>query len=159
MTEVWSLDYGVNVAARSSSGRMSPEQRDAHARLAALPTIRHSRTERDVSEQARAKAELSERLRRARLNSGAAYNNAPREFGQGAKRPTVLVGRAQRLAILDALREGTLSADEITARFSCQRPSARIADLRDAGHEIDCERVETGERVVYRYRLIAEAKR
>ncbi len=157
MSDVWTLDYGVNVAARPSPGRLLREQLAAHQRLASLPTIKHSRSERDVSEQARAKAELSERLRRARLNSGAAYNNAPREFGQGAKRPTVLVGRAQRLAILDALREGTLSADEITARFSCRRPSARIADLRDAGHVIEVERVETDGRVVYRYRLIKEA--
>ena len=140
---------------------MPREQAAAHRRLAALPTTRHVRGERDASEIARARAEVAERIRKTRLDNAATYNHAPPTFGQGAPRGAkhALAGKTQRQAILDALRQGPLSAAEICARFQATRATARIADLRDAGHDIVTDRVETAAGVVYRYRLIREAKR
>lgn len=136
---------------------------DAHARLASLPTVRHERSQRDISEEARRRAEIAERLRRTRLNNAATYNHAPSTFGQGAPKrgaKHALAGRTQRQAILEALRDGPMSAAEICARFQVTRATApaRIADLRDAGHEIVTERHETAQGVVYRYRLVKEAR-
>jgi hypothetical protein len=149
---------GVDLSKRLHAGHMPRDKAAAHARLASLPTVRHSRTERDVSEQAKAKAELAERLRRKRLENGNGYNFAPAEFGQRRAKHPALSGRTQRMAILEALRDGPLSGAEIAQRFACTRASARISDLRDLGHDIAVERVETPSGVVYRYRLIKEAR-
>lgn len=150
---------GVDLAKRFAHGHMPREQAAAHARLASLPTVRHSRTERDASDAARAAAETAERIRRTRLDRESAYNNAPPEFGQGAPkrgaRQPAMSGRPQRVAILEALREGPMTVAQITERFSCTRATARISDLRDLGHVIECVRVDG----VYTYRLIREAKR
>lgn len=153
------MSDGVDLSKRLAHGHMPREQAAAHRRLAALPTTRHLRGERDASEIARARAEVAERIRRTRLDREEAREFAvvaPRE--RGASQPR-MSGRTQRESILAALRDGPMTAAEISERFSCTRASGRIADLRDAGHDIATDRVETGAGVVYRYRLIREAKR
>jgi hypothetical protein len=57
---------------------------------------------------------------------------------------------AQKDLILAALRQGPLTPAEIAERFAAGRPSARIGDLRNAGHDIACVRGNDG---VYRYVL------
>lgn len=82
MPDVSPVDFGVNVAARAPAGRLTREQAAAHARLASLPTRRHLRESAANAERIRKQQELSETLRRARLNSTATYNAAPAEFGK-----------------------------------------------------------------------------
>jgi hypothetical protein len=156
------MSDGIDLSRRLAHGHMPREQAAAHARLASLPTRRVVRAERDASEIARAKAELAERLRRARLDNGNTFNHAPQTFGQGQKRGAqhpAMSGRPQREAILEALRAGPMSAHDIAQTFQCRRATARIADLRDMGHEIVTSRVTTAEGAVTVYRLIKEAKR
>lgn len=135
----------------------------AHARLASLPTVRHSRTERDASESARQRAETAERIRRTRLDNAGTYNaGKPEQFGQGAQKARgakhALAGKSQRERILEALRKGPMTAAEICERFHATRATQRIADLRDAGHEIVTERVETERGAAHRYRLVKEKR-
>jgi hypothetical protein len=153
------MSDGVDLSRRVAHGHMPREQAAAHRRLASLPTTRHVRGERDASEIARARAEVAERIRRTRLDREEAREFAvvaPRE--RGASQPR-MSGRTQRELILEALRDGPMTAAEICERFQATRATARIADLRDAGHDIATDRVETAAGVVYRYRLIREAKR
>jgi len=152
------MSDGVDLSRRLAHGHMPREQAAAHRRLASLPTTRHVRGERDEGETARARAEVAERIRRTRLEREEAREAAATPRERGASQPR-MSGRTQREAILEALRDGPMTAAEISERFSCTRASGRIADLRDAGHDIATDRVETGAGVLYRYRLIKEAKR
>jgi hypothetical protein len=151
------MSDGVDLSRRLAHGHMPREQAAAHRRLASLPTTRHVRGERDEGEIARARAEVAERIRRTRLDREEAREAAATPRERGASQPR-MSGRTQREAILEALRDGPMTAAEISERFSCTRASGRIADLRDAGHDIATDRVETGAGVLYRYRLVKEAK-
>lgn len=153
---------GVNLARSEQRGRLPADVAAAHARLASLPAVRHVRAERDWAAERRAAAELAERLRRTRLQNGNNYAPAsPEKFGQGAPKrgaKHALAGRTQRQAILEALRDGPMTAAEICARFQMTRVTQRISDLRDMGHVIPCVRVEREGRVVYAYRLDKEKR-
>lgn len=152
------MSDGVDLSRRLAHGHMPREQAAAHRRLASLPTTRHVRGERDEGEIARARAEVAERIRRTRLEREEAREAAATPRERGASQPR-MSGRTQRELILEALRDGPMTAAEICERFQATRATARIADLRDAGHDIATDRVETAAGVVYRYRLIREAKR
>jgi hypothetical protein len=152
------MSDGVDLSTRLSHGHMPREQAEAHRRLASLPTTRHVRGERDAGEIARARAEVAERIRRTRLDREEAREAAAAPRERGASQPR-MSGRTQRELILEALRDGPMTAADICERFQATRATARIADLRDAGHDIATDRVETAAGVVYRYRLIREAKR
>jgi hypothetical protein len=153
------MSGGVDLSKRLAHGHMPREQAAAHRRLASLPTVRHSRAERDTAESARVRAETAERIKRTRLEKGGSYRTAPPEFGQRGAQHPAMSGRPQREAILEALRAGPMSAHDIAQTFQCRRATARIADLRDMGHEIVTSRVKTAEGAVTVYRLIKEAKR
>lgn len=64
------MEYGADMSKRGSPGRMLPAQREAHARLASLPTIRHTKeTPIDAMALARMKgAEAAQRTRNARMS-------------------------------------------------------------------------------------------
>jgi hypothetical protein len=140
-------DYGVNAYGPRARAGMTREQREVHARLASLPKRVHSRTERDeMARQLRAQ-DFSEALSRARKGSEKAYAaTAAAKKRMGTTINTV----AQKHLILAALREGPLTPQEIAERWACGRPSARISELRNAGHDIACVRGNDG---VYRYVL------
>ncbi len=141
MSDALPADYGVNACGPRARAGMSREQREWHARMAALPRRVHSRSERDeMARQLRA-ADMSEALSRARKGSEKAYAavaKAKQRLG------TTVNYVAQKDQILAALREGPLTPAEIAERFAAGRPSARIGDLRDAGHVIECVRGSDG---------------
>jgi hypothetical protein len=134
-------DYGVNACGPRARAGMTREQREVHARLASLPKRVHSKTERDeMARQLRA-ADLSDSLSRARKGSEKAYAAtaaAKKRLG------TTVNYVAQKDQILAALRQGPLTPAEIAERFAAGRPSARIGDLRDAGHVIETQRSADG---------------
>jgi hypothetical protein len=134
-------DYGVNAYGPRARAGMTREQREVHARLASLPKRVHSKTERDeMARQLRAQ-DFSEALSRARKGSEKAYAaTAAAKKRMGTTINTV----AQKDLILAALRQGPLTPAEIAERFAAGRPSARIGDLRDAGHVIECVRGKDG---------------
>jgi len=140
-------DYGVNACGPRARIGLLPEQRAAHERLSSLPKRVHSKSERDeMARQLRA-SDLSDSLLRARKGSEKAYAaTAAAKKRMGTTINTV----AQKHLILAALREGPLTPQEIAERWACGRPSARIADLRDAGYDIETQRSADG---VYRYVL------
>lgn len=63
----------------------------------------------------------------------------------------------QKLAVLDMLRRGPVTARDAVQRLDCLRLAARIYDLRCEGHEIASEMVEgpDGARIA-RYWLVRE---
>ena len=62
---------------------LTPAQRAAHARLAALPATRHYRKAKDMDAVHR---EVSEAAARTRRMNGTDYKQAPPAFGQLARR-------------------------------------------------------------------------
>jgi hypothetical protein len=141
MSDALPQEYGVNAAGPRARAGMLPEQRRAHERLATLPKRVISRTERDeMARQLRAQ-DFSEALSRARKGSEKAYAavaKAKQRMG------TTINTVAQKDLILAALRQGPLTPAEIAERFAAGRPSARIGDLRDAGHVIETQRSADG---------------
>ena len=147
MSDALPSEYGVNAHGPRARAGMSADARKAHERLASLPRTVHSKTQRDEMERQRRAADMSDTLSRARKNSEKAYAVVARsKKALGVSIKTA----SQRVQILAALREGPLKPQEIAERFAAGRPSARIADLRDAGHVIDCVRDADG---TYRYVL------
>ena len=147
MSDALPSEYGVNAHGPRARAGMSADARKAHERLASLPRTVHSKTQRDEMERQLRAADMSEALSRARKNSEKAYAVVARsKKALGVSIKTA----SQRVQILAALREGPLKPQEIAERFAAGRPSARIADLRDAGHVIDCVRDADG---TYRYVL------
>lgn len=66
--------YGVNLARKEQRGQMTREEREAHQRLASLPTYRHEQAPRVSAAMARERSEKSARTKRARgsLTKGSA---------------------------------------------------------------------------------------
>lgn len=147
MSDAVPSEYGVNAHGPRSRAGMTREQRQAHERLASLPVTRHSKTLADEMERQRKAADLSESLRRGRMNSTTTYVQQGRRVKGSLPLPR---GKSQRLQILDALRKGPMTPDEIRAQFGAMRVSSRIADIRDMGHVVDCVRDADG---TYRYVL------
>lgn len=72
MLDALPADFGVNVAGRAPTVRMTREQAAAHARLANLPTTRHLQERRD----AQIAAERSEKASRTRKLRGTPIRGA-----------------------------------------------------------------------------------
>lgn len=64
----------------------------------------------------------------------------------------------QKMAVLDMLRRGPITASDAAVRLDCLRLAARIYDLRAEGHEIASEMIDDrGGTRVARYHLVREA--
>lgn len=147
MSDTLPSEYGVNAHGPRARAGMSRDQREWHARMALLPRTVHSKTQRDEVERLRKTSEMSDTLSRARKGSERAYAAvAKAKKALGATPRT----KSQNAQILAALQKGPLTPQEIAERFAAGRPSARIADLRDFGHDIKTERLKDG---TYRYVL------
>ena len=63
---------------------------------------------------------------------------------------------SQTKSVLGALRHGPITPIEALDRFGCFRLAARIKNLRDAGYDIETERVTENDKTYARYHLVGE---
>lgn len=61
---------------------------------------------------------------------------------------------SQNQAILQHLEKGPITPLEALTKYGCLRLAARIKDLKDSGHQINCEMTHQSDKKFAKYSLI-----